>query len=79
MQGTETVYLLHYPMFYEAKHRRQLILSIELPPQVKEDYVAIKTASPEETISFVTAEKVTLATLLQEEKPLFGSIKSNYS
>ena len=79
MQGTSTIYMLHYPNFYEAKHRRQLLMSVDLPSSVKEDYVAIKRSSPDEALSFVTAEKVVLLDLLKQGGEIFGSIKSNTS
>ena len=79
MQGTQTVYLVHFPRFYEAKHRRQLIMSIDLPSSVKQDYAAIKKTSPEEALSFVLADKVVLSDLVKQGGNLFGSIKSDAS
>ena len=79
MQGSDKVLLIHYPMFYEAKHRRQCILAVDLPEDVKQDYIAIKRSNPEEDLSFVTAEKIVLSQLLEEKGKLIGHIKSNYS
>ena len=71
--------MVHYPAFHEAKHRRQLIMSVDLPASVKDDYASIKCSSPDEALSFVTAEKVVLSDMLKQGGELFGSIKSNES
>ena len=56
MQGFESVYLVHFPIFQIAKHRRQLILAVNLSPKAKESYISIKKGNPNEHITFVTSK-----------------------
>ena len=79
MQGIENVYLVHFPMFHVAKHRRQLILAVDLPAKAKEAYNSLKNANPAESITFVTATKVKLNSVVAQGGQIRGSIASKES
>ena len=77
MQGTEDVYLVHQPMFHVAKQRRQLIMAVDLPDNVKQDYIDLRNANPAESITFVTSKKVKLEDIIAVQGGTFtGSITS---
>lgn len=79
MQGIENIYLVHFPMFHVAKHRRQLILAVDLPAKTKEAYISLKNANPIESITFVTATKVKLDSIIAQGGEFRGSITSKQS
>jgi hypothetical protein len=79
MQGIESIYLVHFPMFHVAKHRRQLILAVDLPAKAKEAYISLKNANPTEPIIFVTATKVKLDSIIAQGGQFRGSITSKES
>lgn len=79
MQGIENVYLVHLPMFHVAKHRRQLILAVNLPAKAKEAYVSLKNANPTDSVTFVTATKVKLDDIISQGVEFWGSITSRES
>jgi hypothetical protein len=79
MQGIENIHLVHFPMFHVAKHRRQLILAVDLPAKAKEAYISLKNANPTESIAFVTATKVKLDDILAQGSQFQGSITSKES
>ena len=76
MQGTEDVYFVHFPMFYVAKHRRQLIMAVDLPDAVKQDYTSLLKANPAETFTFVTSKRANLDDIVAQGGSFTGSITS---
>ncbi|KAI0427025.1 pyridoxal-dependent decarboxylase domain-containing protein [Xylaria sp. FL1042] len=60
IQGTESTYLVHLPMFHVANHRQQLIVSVEFDKYSKDKYVAMKTSYPSEPMILVTQNKTML-------------------
>ncbi|RWA14500.1 hypothetical protein EKO27_g597 [Xylaria grammica] len=60
IQGTESIYLIHLPMFHVANHRQQLIVSAEFDERSKSKYVAMKTSYPSEPMILVTQSKTML-------------------
>ncbi|KAK7992840.1 pyridoxal-dependent decarboxylase domain protein [Apiospora saccharicola] len=60
IQGIAKIYLVHLPMFHEANHRQQLIVSANFDAAAKAKYDAMKRASPTEPLILVTKQKVLL-------------------
>ncbi|KAI1351924.1 pyridoxal-dependent decarboxylase domain-containing protein [Xylaria sp. FL0043] len=60
IQGTESLYLIHLPMFHVANHRQQLIVSAEFDKPSKDKYVAMKKSYPSEPMILVTQNKTML-------------------
>ncbi|CAG8685749.1 2721_t:CDS:2, partial [Funneliformis mosseae] len=46
MQGTDNLYLTHLPMFQMENHRRQVIITADLPKNIKEQYLNARKANP---------------------------------
>ena len=46
MQGTDNLYLTHLPMFQMENHRRQVIITADLPKNIKELYLEARKANP---------------------------------
>ncbi|KAJ2990730.1 hypothetical protein NUW58_g2807 [Xylaria curta] len=72
IQGTETIYLIHLPMFHVANHRQQLIISVEFDKRSKDKYVAMKKSYPSEPMLLVTQNK----TMLKEVAENHGRFKA---
>lgn len=70
---------MYLPMFHVAKHRRQLILAVDLPAEAKEVYTSLKNANPTEPIIFVTATKIKLDSIIAQGGQFRGSITSKAS
>ncbi|KAK8085300.1 pyridoxal-dependent decarboxylase conserved domain protein [Apiospora hydei] len=60
IQGIEKIYLIHLPMFHEANHRRQLIVSASFDAAAKAKYDILKQANPTEPLILVTTKKILL-------------------
>ncbi|TGJ78751.1 hypothetical protein E0Z10_g10012 [Xylaria hypoxylon] len=71
IQGTESIYLIHLPMFHVANHRQQLIVSVEFDESSKNKYVAMKTSNSSEPMILVTQNK----TMLQDVVDNYGRFK----
>lgn len=69
VHGTKKLYLLHFPQFHLANHRRQLIVSAKMPSEAMEKYVDAKNANPNETFILFTHQKEDLSALLSNKKP----------
>ncbi|KAI0436642.1 pyridoxal-dependent decarboxylase domain-containing protein [Xylaria telfairii] len=73
IQGTESIYLIHLPMFHVANHRQQLIVSVEFDTRSKDKYVAMKKAYPSEPMILVTQDKIMLKEVVEND----GRFKAN--
>ncbi|KAI0455119.1 pyridoxal-dependent decarboxylase domain-containing protein [Xylaria acuta] len=65
IQGTESIYLIHLPMFHVANHRQQLIVSVEFDKASKDKYVAMKKSYPSEPMILVTQNKTMLKEVVE--------------
>ncbi|KAI1419520.1 pyridoxal-dependent decarboxylase domain-containing protein [Xylaria sp. FL1777] len=65
IQGTESIYLIHLPMFHVANHRQQLIISVEFENGSKDKYVAMKRSYPLEPMLLVTQNKTMLKDVVE--------------
>lgn len=74
MQGTDQVYILHFPMFHLEKHRHQLIIQIGLPDDVHKTYSEAKTKDSQRTFVLTTTENLDLASLVSQQKRFKASI-----
>ncbi|KAJ3580316.1 hypothetical protein NPX13_g248 [Xylaria arbuscula] len=72
IRGTETIFLIHLPMFHVANHRQQLIVSAEFDKESKEKYVVMKRSYPAEPMILVTQNK----TLLKDAVEHCGRFKA---
>ncbi|KAI0466317.1 pyridoxal-dependent decarboxylase domain-containing protein [Xylaria cf. heliscus] len=72
IQGTETIYVIHLPMFHVANHRQQVIVSVEFDEASKRKYVAMKNSYPSEPMILVTQNKTMLKEVVEEH----GSFKA---
>ena len=74
MQGTTKLYLTLRPMFYMASHRRQTILSAEIPEDAMQEYITKKKESPNETFILATQGKEDLSAICSDKKEFEGVI-----
>ncbi|KAI8949332.1 pyridoxal-dependent decarboxylase domain-containing protein [Xylaria longipes] len=65
IQGTESIYLIHLPMFHVANHRQQLIVAAEFDARSKDKYVAMKKSCPSEPMILVTQNKTMLKEVVE--------------
>ena len=79
IQGTDNIYLVHYPNFYVSNHRQQLIVEVSMPPETKEQYLQIKKTNGGEALSLVTSSRICLPKLLKEGSTFGASIMSSES
>lgn len=63
-------------MFHLEKHRHQLIIEIDLSPDVKQKYTQAKKADPAANFTVETTESLALATLVAEKKTFKATIKT---
>ncbi|PCH35944.1 PLP-dependent transferase [Wolfiporia cocos MD-104 SS10] len=64
MQGTDQLFLVYQPMLYIARHRQQVIITAQLPPDAMEAYVQAKTEDPSATFVLYNSEEALLNDLL---------------
>ncbi|KAL1870867.1 hypothetical protein Daus18300_004956 [Diaporthe australafricana] len=76
MQGEDPVFLLHYPSFHVANHRRQSVIGVKLPEATQEWYSTIKSQYPGEVFTFKTIEEVDLTEVIKNKGSLTGFITS---
>lgn len=76
MQGADPVFLLHYPSFHVANHRRQSVIGVELPEPTQTWYSTIKSQYPGEIFTFKTTEEVDLTEVIKNKGSLTGFITS---
>lgn len=79
MQGTDTVYLVHFPMFHLARQRHQFIASVELSAEAKQTYVDAKKKSWDAIFVLKTQGKQDLKKLVSEKKSFKASIQTRVS
>ncbi|GAW25934.1 putative pyridoxal-dependent decarboxylase domain protein [Rosellinia necatrix] len=65
IQGTETIYLIHLPMFHVANYRQQLIVSVEFDQRSREKYVTMKKSYPSDPMILVTQHKTMLKDVVE--------------
>ncbi|KAE9396101.1 PLP-dependent transferase [Gymnopus androsaceus JB14] len=68
MQGTDRLYLVHFPMFNMASHHYQLIITGELPPAEMEKYVKAREENPGQLYTLANVKKEELSTLLKSRR-----------
>ncbi|GAT21294.1 group II decarboxylase [Aspergillus luchuensis] len=68
MQGDITLFLVHFPMFNMANHRRQLIFEASIPDQVMKEYRRLRAAYPDSIFTLGNIERHHLNDLLQAEQ-----------
>ncbi|KAK2748783.1 hypothetical protein FQN57_000364 [Myotisia sp. PD_48] len=66
MQGHEEIFLVYQPSFHLAKHRRQLILAVQLEKDDVEVYRQIKKTTPRSPVILQTYAELSLDDLLNE-------------
>lgn len=76
LQGTEKVYIIHFPMFHLEKHRHQLVIEIKLPDAALTEYKKQKRADPTGAAIFTleSEEDLALAALVSKKKSFKASI-----
>ena len=79
LQGTDKVFIIHFPMFHLEKHRHQLIIEVELSHDAKKAYTEGKKADPTATFVLKTAEDVALGPLVSETKSFKATIEKRDS
>ena len=79
MQGTDTVYLIHFPMFHLARQRHQFIASVELSAEAKQTYVDAKKKNRDAIFILKTQGEEDLKDLVSEKKSFKASIQTGVS
>ena len=79
MQGTDTVYLIQFPMFHIARQRHQFIASIELSTEAKKTYVDAKKKNRDAVFILRTQNKEDLKELVSEKTSFKASIQTKVS
>lgn len=74
MQGTDKVYIIHFPMFHLEKHRHQLIIEVKLDDAAMKEYKTQKAKNPTATFKLHTLEDIALAPMVAGKKPFKASI-----
>ena len=69
LQGTEKVYIIHFPRFHLEAQRRQLIIEVKLPKEIMEKYVKAKKDDPDGLLVLETADghSISIRSLLAKE------------
>ena len=75
LQGTDKVFLVHFPMFYLEKHRHQLIIEVKLPDEALKMYTERKKAEPAATFVLKTDEDVALGPLVAQKQSFTATIE----
>ncbi|KAG4273405.1 hypothetical protein FPRO04_09769 [Fusarium proliferatum] len=65
VQGHDKIYLVHIPMFNMAAHRWQVIITVELPSDVKELYQKLRKENPDKFYTIANVEPEKLGNLLE--------------
>ena len=73
MVGNRTVYLSHLPMFH-SPHDYQIILQVNLPPQVQAAYVNDRFKTHQRIYTLVPDQAFNLPTEVMEKKPFTATI-----
>ncbi|CAG8526110.1 15098_t:CDS:2 [Acaulospora colombiana] len=68
MQGTDSLYLVHLPMFNMENHNHQLILQAELPPEIMKKYVEARQQDPNLIILLGNIEETTLGDMISKKE-----------
>ncbi|EKG20154.1 Pyridoxal phosphate-dependent decarboxylase [Macrophomina phaseolina MS6] len=76
VHGADDVFLVHKPSFHVANHRRQTILGVDMPADIKDLYCTLKTQFPEELWTFSTTEEVDLSEVINGSAHMVGYLKS---
>ncbi|KAE8356184.1 pyridoxal phosphate-dependent transferase [Aspergillus coremiiformis] len=65
MQGNESLFLVHLPMFNMANHRRQLILKVRIPHDMMHAYRALRSLNPGRFYTLANSDKAYLEHLMK--------------
>ncbi|KAF9769130.1 hypothetical protein IL306_013492 [Fusarium sp. DS 682] len=65
IQGHDKIYLVHIPMFNMAAHRWQVIITAELPDNIKQLYQKLRKENPEKFYTIANFEPELLGNLLE--------------
>ena len=79
MQGTDTVYLIHFPMFHLARQRHQYIASVELSDEAKQTYVDAKKKNRDAIFVLKTQDKEDIKELGSDKKSFKACIQTQTS
>ncbi|KAF2971517.1 hypothetical protein GQX73_g2076 [Xylaria multiplex] len=79
IQGTESIYLIHLPMFHVANHRQQLIVSANFDETSKKAYIMMKNSYPSKPMILVTQNKIMLKDVVQNCGKFKGQIMTKES
>lgn len=79
IQGTEQIYLIHFPMFHVANHRQQLIVSVDLDERSRDAYVELKRSNPTEPLLLVTQNKTFMQEVVANNGAFAGQIMTKES
>jgi hypothetical protein len=66
LQGTDQIHFVHLPVFGNERHRRQLVITGELPADVRAKYLEEKAKNPNHYFTLGTAEHTTLDGMLSQ-------------
>jgi hypothetical protein len=64
MQGTDQLYLVYLPMFNMANHRRQLIITGDVPAGIMDKYVEARRQNPDHFFTLGTANDEVITDIL---------------
>ncbi|KAI1774360.1 pyridoxal phosphate-dependent transferase [Hypoxylon cercidicola] len=65
MQGLDRIYLVHMPMFHNANHRWQLIITADYPADVQRLYKELRQKNPYKTYTTANANPEMLSDMLR--------------
>ncbi|KAJ8112448.1 hypothetical protein ONZ43_g5395 [Nemania bipapillata] len=79
IQGIESIYVIHLPMFHVANHRQQLIVSVEFDKKSTEKYKSMKMSYPSEPMILVTQNKTMLPDVVENNGKFMAQIMTKES
>ena len=79
LQGTETIYLVHFPMFHLARQEHQFIAAVDIAADVKQTYVDAKKKSPNAKFVLRTQGKEDIAELGSKKQTFKANIQIQVS
>ncbi|EMD41726.1 hypothetical protein CERSUDRAFT_102127 [Gelatoporia subvermispora B] len=74
IQGTDKMYLVYRPQFYNANGRSQVILSVDVDVESFARYRGVKVQNPDETYVLSTQENVDMSTICQNGASFVATI-----
>ncbi|KAL8819057.1 MAG: hypothetical protein Q9191_007816, partial [Dirinaria sp. TL-2023a] len=79
LQGTDKVFIIHFPMFYLEKHRHQLIIEIKLSDVAMKEYAEAKKTDPTATFILKSVEDIALGPLVSSKNSFKAVIEKRGS